>query len=69
MGYADQASMLPTNKLAVAGLIGPAVTEAYGNVMLQVYEPLSGPSMAMLAGAAAAYAVGWFVPDRPNVPR
>jgi hypothetical protein len=69
MATAKQASALPTNKLSVAAMIGPAATEAWGAVMADLYPALSGPAVSMLVGALAAVAVGWFVPDRPNVPR
>jgi len=64
---ATQTSAFPTNKLSVAVIIGPAVTEAWGAVMAGVYAPLSGPEMSMLVGALVTLAVGYFVPDRPNV--
>ena len=67
MAKAAQTSSFPTNKLSVAVLIGPAVTEAWGAVMETIYQPLSGPEMSMLIGALVALAVGYFVPDRPNV--
>ena len=69
MALADQPDAYPTNKLTVAAMIAPAVTEAYQNVMTQFYAPLSGPAMGMLAGAAAAMIAGYFVPDRDNVGR
>lgn len=65
---ARQPSALPTNKLAVAALIGPASTEAWGAVMATIYPPLSGPEVSLLIGAVATLVVGWFVPDRANVP-
>ena len=61
-----QTSALPTNKLSVAVLIGPAATEAWGAVMATIYHPLSGPEVSMLVGALAALAVGYMVPDRAN---
>ena len=65
---AKQASALPTNKLAVAALIGPATTEAWGAVMATIYPPVAGPEVSLLVGALATLIVGWFVPDRANVP-
>jgi hypothetical protein len=62
-----QPSPLPTNKLAVAVLIGPAATEAWGAVMAQIYLPMSGPEVSMLVGGLAALAVGYIVRDRVNV--
>ena len=67
MALVRQPSNFPTNKLSVAVLIGPAVTEAWGSVMATVYAPLSGPEVSMLAGALAALAIGYIVPDRANV--
>ena len=67
MALATQLNNFPTNKLAIAAMIGPAVTEAWGSVMAEMYAPMSGPAMAMLAGAIASLIIGWFVPDRPNV--
>ena len=67
MALVKQPSALPTNKLSVAVMIGPAATEAWGAVMATVYPPLSGPEMSVLVGALAALVVGWFVPDRANV--
>lgn len=67
MAYARQTTYLPTNKLAIASLIGPAAVEAYQAVMLDIYPPLSGEAMSMLVGAFVALSVGYFVPDRPNM--
>ena len=64
---ARQPDALPTNKLAVAALIGPAVTEAWPGIMADFYPALSGPASALLAGALASLVIGWFVPDRANV--
>ena len=59
--------MLPTNKLAVAAMVGPAATEVWQAVMLDLYAPLAGSAMSALVGALAALAVGYFVRDRANV--
>jgi hypothetical protein len=67
MALVRQPSNLPTNKLSVAVMIGPAATEAWGAVMATIYPPLAGPEMSVLVGALAALVVGWFVPDRANV--
>lgn len=67
MALVKQPSNFPTNKLSVAVLIGPATTEAWGKIMETVYAPVSGPEVSMLAGALAALAVGYFVPDHANV--
>lgn len=66
MTLVNQPSKRPTNKLAVAVAIGPAATEAWGSVMADLYPPLAGPSVSMLAGALAALAIGYFVKDRAN---
>lgn len=58
----NQPSALPTNKLAVAALIGPAVTEGVG----LLFPVLDGGSISMLCGGIAALAVGWIVKDRAN---
>lgn len=67
MNTVNQPSARPTNKLMVAALVGPAVTEAWQNVMLEIYLPLAGESVGMLMGGLAALAVGYMVRDRPNV--
>jgi hypothetical protein len=67
MALVKQPSALPTNKLAVAALIGPAATEAWGAVMASVYPAVAGPEMSLLVGAVATLIVGWFIPDRANV--
>lgn len=65
---AVQTSGLPTRKLAVGAMVGPAVTEVWGSVMVGIYPPLSGPEMSMLIGALAAVAVAYWVKDRANMP-
>jgi hypothetical protein len=67
MALVKQPSRMPTNKLGVAVLIGPAATEAWGAVMTTLYAPLSGPEMSMLVGGLAALGIGYLVPDRANV--
>lgn len=67
MPLAKQEGYYPTNKLSVAVIIGPAVTEAWGSVMQTIYAPVAGPEMSMLVGALVTLLVGYFVPDRPNV--
>lgn len=67
MTLASQPNALPTNKLAIAALVGPAVTELWPGIMADLWPALAGgPATAALAGAAAALIVGWFVPDRAN---
>ena len=63
----SQPSALPTRKLTVAALIAPAATEAWQGVMTDLYPPLGGEAMGMLAGALAALLVGYYVKDRANV--
>ena len=67
MALAKQPDLLPTNKLAIAALIGPAVTEAWGAVMATIYAPVAGPEVSLLVGTVATLIVGYFVPDRKNV--
>lgn len=67
MPLVNQPTSLPTNKLMVATLIGPAATEVWGQVMTDLYPTLAGPAMSMLAGGVAAMLVGYFVKDRANV--
>lgn len=64
---ATQTSRLPTRKLTVGALIGPAVSEAWGAVMADAYPPMSGPEVSMLIGAIAAVAVAYWIKDAPNV--
>lgn len=63
----NQPSALPTRKLTVAAMIAPAVTEAWGAFMTDVYPPVAGPEVSMLVGATAALLLGYFVRDRANV--
>ena len=56
----------PTNKLMTAVAIGPAVTEAWGAIMADLYPPLAGTEVSILAGSLAALLFGHFVNDRPN---
>lgn len=67
MSLVKQPSALPTNKLSVAVLVGPAVTELWGNVMLELWPALAGDSTSMFVGALAALILGYLVPDRANV--
>lgn len=62
----NQPTKRPTNKLMISALVAPAVTEAWGAVMADIYTPLSGPEVSMLVGALAALAAGYFVRDRAN---
>lgn len=68
MALAHQSSSLPTNKLMVSALIAPAFTEFWGTFMAENYPPLSGDAVTILVGALAALVVGYFIPDRANVP-
>lgn len=69
MKSAKQPDWWPTNKLMVASAIAPAASEAWGRVMADLAPALAGPDVSILAGLLAALGVGWFVSDRPNVPR
>lgn len=62
----NQPSALPTRKLTVAAMIAPAVTEAWGAILADLYPPVSGPEVSMFVGALAGLAVGYFVRDRAN---
>ena len=68
MALAHQASALPTNKLMVSALIAPAFTEFWGTFMSENFPALGGEAVTILVGALAALVVGYFVPDRANVP-
>lgn len=68
MTLARQTSALPTNKLGVAALVGPAASEVWSNLMTEIAPSLAGDSVCVLVGALAALLVGYFVPDRANVP-
>ena len=74
---AKQPSALPTNKLAVGSavtaIVGTQLSPAVAEVWPQVVWPiLAGPAVTDIVSASAALAaglvVGWFVPDRANVP-
>lgn len=77
MAKAKQTSLMPTNKLAfgsaVTAIVGtqfsPAVAEVWPQIVPAV---LAGPAVTEIISALAALfaglAVGWFIPDRPNVP-
>ena len=67
MTKVNQPTLRPTNKLAVAVMIGPAATEAWGAMMAGIYPPVAGPEVSMLVGAIVALAVGYFVRDQANV--
>lgn len=68
MALATQSNALPTNKLAIAALIGPASSEIWQNVMLDLYPPLAGDMTTMLMAGLITLFVGYYVPDRANVP-
>ena len=65
MTLARQPDFLPTNKLTVAALIGPAFVEVW-----QAVGPvaLTGPAMSSLLGGIVVLLIGRYVPDRANVP-
>ncbi len=68
MQLAKQLSALPTNKLLTGSAVAPIVTAAWSEVMAIVAPSLAGPGMAALVGGLAALLIGYFVPDRVNVP-
>lgn len=63
----NQPSAMPTRKLTVAALIGPAVTETWQMLMLDLYPALSGDKLSMLVGMGAAFLFGYYTRDKPNV--
>ena len=63
----NQPSKMPTNKLMVAAMVAPAVTEVWGIILADLYPQLAGPAVSGLAGAVAALVVGYYVRDRANV--
>lgn len=67
MKLVNQPSALPTNKLGVAALVGPAVAEVWRNLMTDAYPALAGDATAILVGTFAALIAGYFVRDRANV--
>lgn len=69
MNLATQLSALPTNKLLTGTGVSAIVTAAWAEVMATAAPSLAGPGMSALVGAAAALLIGYFVPDRVNVPK
>ncbi|WP_300009646.1 hypothetical protein [uncultured Roseobacter sp.] len=63
---ANQVDELPTNKLAVAALIAPAITEVLGNYTAGT--AFGGPAVSMLIAAGITMLIGRYIPDRANVP-
>lgn len=62
----NQPNWVPTNKLMVASLIGPAVTEVWANMAPVAF---SGPAVNALVGSAISFLVGYYlVRDRDNTP-
>lgn len=66
MKTATQKTAMPTRKLLSAALVAPMVTEVWGRAMADILPSLAGPEASQWIGAAAAIAVGYFVPDAPN---
>lgn len=78
MTTARQASNLPSNKLTIGASVaaivgtqtGPLVEEIWPQLVPAVLAgPVATGTMAALLALLAGLAVGWFVPDAPNVPR
>ncbi len=69
MTLAKQLSALPTNKLLTGGGAAAIVSTAWAEVMPAFAPSLAGPGMAVLVGTTAAWAIGYFVPDRVNAPK
>ena len=76
MALAKQKSVMPTNKLAVGSavtaIVGTQLSPAVAEVWPQIAPAmLSGPAFTEMISAIVALlaglAVGWFVPDAPNV--
>lgn len=67
MSTVNQPTWRPTNKLMWAAAVGPAAAEVWSRVSTEYLPVLSGPAMETLAGATAAFLVGYFIKDRPNV--
>lgn len=65
---AQQTSALPTNKLLTGAGLATVVQGAWSEIMANVAPTLAGDNTAMLAGFIVAMIVGYFVPDRVNVP-
>lgn len=63
----DQPSKLPTNKMTLAALVGPAAAEVWARFMAENAPSLSGDAMSMLIGSLAALSVAYWVKDRANV--
>ncbi|MDB6453564.1 hypothetical protein [Falsirhodobacter sp. 20TX0035] len=67
MPLATQLSRAPTNKLMAGGISAAVITSAWSEVFA-FWPPISGPGMSTLAGILIAMAIGYFVPDRANLP-
>ena len=68
MQLAKQLSALPTNKLLAGSGVASIVQAAWAEVMATAAPSLAGPGVSVLVGFVAAMLVGYFVPDRLNVP-
>lgn len=68
MPLVNQPSLLPTNKMTVAALVGPAFAEVWTRLMTDLAPALAGEAMSVLAGSTAAICVAYWVRDRANVP-
>ena len=77
MSKARQAGMRPSNKLTVGSGVAAFVGTQTAPLVLEVWPQVAPTILAgeiatqtvsMLVALAAGVAVGWFVPDAPNVP-
>lgn len=77
MATARQVGIRPTNKLAVGSAMAAIVGTQTAPLVLEVWPQVAPTILAgeiatqtvsMLVALAAGVAVGWFVPDAPNVP-
>ena len=76
MAFERQPDNLPTNKAATVAVLAPAGALYVAPIIAELWPQVApalvaGPAvteaLAWLAGALAALAVAWFVPDRAGV--
>lgn len=61
----NQPTRRPTNKLKAA-MVGPVVTELWGNIMAGIYPPVAGPETSIMIGMLAAFGLAYMIRDRAN---